>query len=204
MTLTVTSVFPQAPGSVMGDMHKLVVFYSRQGRVRQFGQVLAARLDAAVEEIRTPCIGAGSWGCVQAGWSALLTRPVTIETPRHDPADFDLVVIGFPTWAGRVAPPIRSYLSQHAEDLGAAAYFTMLKGPADNQVFGEVARLTGREPENSLALTRADRDSGRDSEKIGSFVADLAETAKTPARRREVNGPGLLDLVSAIGAVGPS
>lgn len=204
MTLTVASVFRQEPSSVMGDMRKLVVFYSRQGRVRQFGQVLAARLDASVEEIKTPCIGAGCWGGVQAGWSSLLTRPVTIETPRHDPADFDLVVVGFPTWAGRVAPPIRSYLSQHAEDLGAAAYFTMLKGPDDNQVFGEVAQLTGREPENSLALTRADCQSGRDADKIGSFVADLAQTAITPARRRGVTGPGLLDLVSAIGAVGPS
>ena len=188
----------------MRDMRKLVVFYSRQGRVRQFGQVLAARLDAAVEEIRTPCIGAGSWGRVQAGWSALRTRHVTIESPRHDPADFDLVVVGFPTWAGRIAPPIRSYLSQHAEDLGAAAYFTMLKEPADNEVFGEVARLTGWEPENSLALTRANRRSGRNAEKIGGFVANLAQITSAPARRREMSGPGLLDLVGAIGAVGPS
>lgn len=198
------STLSHTPSGAMGDMRKLVVFYSRQGRVRQFGQVLAARLDAAVEEIRTPCIGAGSWGCVQAGWSALLTRPVTIETPRHDPADFDLVVVGFPTWAGRIAPPIRSYLSQHAEDLGEAAYFTMLKEPADDQVFDEVARLTGREPENSLALTRADRQSGRDAEKIGSFVANLAQVTRTSMRGREANGPGLLDLVGAIGAIGPS
>ena len=34
----------------MGDMRKLVVFYSRQGRVRQFGQVLAARLDLPQDE----------------------------------------------------------------------------------------------------------------------------------------------------------
>ena len=188
----------------MGDIRKLVVFYSRQGRVRQFGQVLAARLDAAVEEIRTPCIGAGSWGSVQARWSALLTRPVPIETPRHDPADFDLVVVGFPTWAGRIAPPIRSYLSRHAEGLGHAAYFTMLTGSADNQVFGEVARLTGRQPENSLAITKADRQSGRDADKIGNFVSNLAQATSIPVRRPELRGPGLLDFVSAIGAVGPS
>ena len=91
-----------------------------------------------------------------------------------------------------------------AEGLGEAAYFTMLKGSADDQVFGEVARLTGREPENSLAITRADRQSGRDAEKIGSFVSDLARSTRAPVLRRGVSGPGLLDLVSAIGAVGPS
>ena len=39
---------------------------------------------------------------------------------------------------------------------------------------------------------------------IGGFVANLAQITSAPARRREMSGPGLLDLVGAIGAVGPS
>ena len=42
------------------------------------------------------------------------------------------------------------------------------------------------------------------SEVLGSFVANLAQITNTPTRSHEANSPGLLDLVGAIGAVGPS
>lgn len=190
--------------SEMSKKRNLVVFYSRNGRMRRFGQVLAARLDAAVEEIRTPCIHNGPWGCIQGRVSALLTRPVKLEALRHDPADFDLVIVGFPTWVGQIAPPVRSYLMEHAGELGRTAYFTMLREPTDAQVFGEVARITGRAPENSLAIMRADRWSGRDADKIGHFVAGLAHTVRVPAPRPTVATVDLPNLVGAIGAVGPS
>ncbi len=77
----------------------LVVFFSRTGKVRRVAEAIAAELGADVEEIVDTRDRRGPFGLLSAARDAMLRRTARIEEPAHDPADYDLVVIGTPVWA---------------------------------------------------------------------------------------------------------
>ncbi|MBE7450705.1 MAG: NAD(P)H-dependent oxidoreductase [Kofleriaceae bacterium] len=113
-------------------MRTLVVHYSRTGTTRALAHQLADALGADLEELRdpTPRRGLGG-GCAARGMRARRGTLVPLAPLRHDPAAFDLVVVGTPIWAGAVSSPVRTFLHHHRSHLrGLACFCTGGGGPA--------------------------------------------------------------------------
>lgn len=104
-------------------MKCLVVYYSRTGITRGVARAVAEALDAEVEELIDTKKRAGPLGFAVACKDAAMKKLVPIEPPKYHPADYDLVVVGTPVWAGTMSSAVRAYLTDHGKQIRSAALF---------------------------------------------------------------------------------
>jgi len=132
----------------------LVVFFSRTGKVRRVAEAIADELGADVEEIVDTRDRRGPFGLLSAARDAVLRRAARIEEPAHDPADYDLVVIGTPVWAWSVSAPVRAYLQRERERLPEVAFFAVARGQGPARAVRVMGVLAGKEPRAGLPIRR--------------------------------------------------
>ncbi len=157
----------------MADRKTLVVYYSRTGNTRKLAQAIAAELDCGVEEIIDRKDRSGVLGYLGSGKDALLKKEADLESDRHDPADYDLVVIGTPVWAWSVSVPVRTWLAQHAERLPEVAFFLTTGGTGREGTFDAMEQLCGKAPLAVLGLKAKVVRKNQHLEPVRRFVAEL-------------------------------
>ena len=100
-------------------MKAAVVFYSLNGNTafaaRRAAQALEADLIEIAPEKKYPDKGFRKffWG----GKSALMAEAPALKPYAFSASLYDLVVLGFPVWAGNMAPPIRTFVRDNREAL---------------------------------------------------------------------------------------
>lgn len=96
-------------------MRTLVVYYSLTGNVRFVGMIVADALRATMEPLTLA--EAMPQGILKRLWKgggqALRKTAPPLIALRHNPDDFQQLVIGTPIWAGTFAPAVRTFLTQH-------------------------------------------------------------------------------------------
>jgi flavodoxin len=95
-------------------MKTLIVYYSYDGNCAMVAGRLAAALGAETLRLETED-GRRRAGLAKYVWGGKMvvshTHPA-LKPYAVKPEDYDLVVVGFPVWAGSPAPPILSFLSE--------------------------------------------------------------------------------------------
>ncbi len=150
-------------------MRALVTYYSRTGITHAVAESLAATLGADLEAIRDGKDRSGVIGFVTAGKEASLRQMPPIEAPEHDPAGYDLVVIGTPVWAGTMASPVRTWLSTYGPSLKTVAYFCTTGHTSREKTLNQMAALAGRPARASLGLLEKDVKKGRHADEVATF-----------------------------------
>lgn len=154
-------------------MKILVVYYSLTGTTRTVAQAIAQELDADIEEIRCARYQPGFWGFVRAAYDSWRDRLPAIEDAKRAASAHNLVVIGGPMWAFRVATPIRAYLRKEAGRFPEVAFFlTRGNAPAEN-AFREMQALAGQQPTSILVCAANDVKAGLFKPAVTSFAAAL-------------------------------
>ena len=156
-------------------MKCVVVFYSRTGRTRKVAERLAALLKADMEPLRETDTRRGFWGYLRAGRDAMLKRSATLQPLAHNPADYDVVVLGTPIWAFTICPALRTFLEQHAAAIRHAALFCTHGGGGPARAPAEVESLLGI-PLAIPVLSLQDRavDCGEGDTEIARFAEALS------------------------------
>lgn len=108
-------------------MKTLIVYYSLEGSTRRIGEVLAMQAGGELREIKPkreiPRHGFGKY--FLGGMQALFKQTPELQSADIDLNPYDLVVIGTPTWAGHLAPAVRSWLKRaKLSDKRVALYAT--------------------------------------------------------------------------------
>jgi len=110
----------------------LVVYYSLQGNSKCVGDHIADLLKADVEEIKT-VKPIDPHRFMDHYWEGNKEQPleeVQIKTPKHDPKNYDMIVIGTPVWAWAPAPPVTAYLKKMSIAGKKLALYTCSEGEA--------------------------------------------------------------------------
>jgi flavodoxin len=154
-------------------MGKLVAYYSWTGHTQQIAEAIAAAIGADVEAIREARPRAGALAYLRSIWEALRAKPAPILAPAKDAAAYDLVVLGTPVWAGRMASPLRTYIEQQGGKLLRVAVFCTEGGASGEKAIAQVAALCGKQPVASLIVTERDLKSGDYRQKAQEFVKAL-------------------------------
>ena len=124
-----------------------VVFYSMGGNTASVAVKLAGALSADLIELRPerayPDRGFRKflWG----GKSAVMAETPALVPYDFDPEGYDTVILGFPVWAGNVAPPIRTFLRDQAERLAGktVAAFACQGGAGAEKAFARLGKVLG-------------------------------------------------------------
>lgn len=159
-------------------MKVLVVYYSRSGNTRAIAEAVAERLGADIEVIRDDARRGGLFGFFRSGREAWRERPADIAPSVHDPADYDIVVIGTPVWASNMSSPARAYIERHRSRLGRIALFCTVGGMGADKALFRMEALADRTPVASLAVTERDFKEGADKAKVAAF-ADAIQQSST-------------------------
>lgn len=151
----------------------LVVWYSLSGNTRRIGQEIASALDAPGEELIELHPRTGGLRMFRILLDAVRRTGTAIRRPSHDPANFDLVVLGTPVWAGRITPAIRTYARTHAVGARRVAFFLTQGGQNPGTCFEELAALCGKAPVATLTVDARHLSPGAHREPMDSFLGRL-------------------------------
>jgi flavodoxin len=93
-------------------MKTLVVYYTRTGNTKFMAETIAAELGADIEEVIDMKNRQGKLAFLPAGRDAMKAKETEIAQTKRSIADYDLIIIGQPVWAGSPTPAIRTYLNK--------------------------------------------------------------------------------------------
>ncbi len=111
-------------------MKTLVVYYSRTGSTKNAAEHIAKQLGADLDELIDSKNRMGLWGWLMAGRDALRKYTTTLMDIKKNPADYDLVIIGTPIWAGTITPAIRTYVIKYAGNPYLPVFWQTLLSPS--------------------------------------------------------------------------
>lgn len=154
-------------------MNTLIVYYSLTGTTRTVATALARKLGADVEELQCDRYSSNWRGMLRAGYDSWRNDLPTLGRFRHDPSNYNLVVIGGPIWTYHPCTPVRAYLRQERTRLPQAAFFLTHGGSAAQRSLGEVEKLSRHAPVATMVLREADVKGDRYSTALDSFADSL-------------------------------
>jgi flavodoxin len=154
----------------------LLVFYSCTGYTRRVAEQIAKRIQCDICDIRERHPRSGLSGYLRSAFEALTGREPALQECGYDPSRYALVILGTPVWGGRVASPVRAFLSHHPLREARMATFCTYGGSGAEKALDSLIRLVGQAPVSRLALTNGEIDSGVTARKVEAF-ADMVRAA---------------------------
>ena len=119
----------------------LVIFYSRSGYTRTVAENIVVECEADIEEIRDVKSRKGLYGYLRSVYEAIKMKPAEIEKTIKNPAEYNVVVLGGPVWAGKMASPIRTYITQNCDNAKAIGLFCTYGGSGAEKVLSDMEEL---------------------------------------------------------------
>jgi len=150
-------------------MKTLVVFYSRTGNTKKMGELIAKKLHANIDEIIDHKNRKGILGFIFGGRDALKEYLTDISFSKN-PANYDLVIIGTPVWAGFSTPAFRTYLTENKNKIKKAAVFITSGGDTVDKTVTVFEKITGKNCLASIGWTNAEINQNNISSKLDNFV----------------------------------
>lgn len=154
-------------------MKTLVVFYSRTGITKKVAQRITERLDTDLEELIDLQDRSGVIGYLKSGRDAISKKFSDIAPIQKNPADYDLVIVGTPTWANNMACALRNYLIQTKGQIKNIACFATQSGNSANKAVTNMAELSGLKSIADLVLTSKEVIKDDYQEKLLKFIEKL-------------------------------
>lgn len=151
----------------------LVVCYSRSGLTRRVADAIAARLGCDVEELVDAVDRRGLFGYFRAGFDAFFGRATSLVPIRHDPREYDVIIVGTPVWDRSLPPAPRTYLLEHQSDFRQVAFFCTEERFGAGRVFRQMTAACGRAPLAVLAIHRDEFARSGVMAEIREFASDV-------------------------------
>ena len=160
-------------------MNTAIVYYSMGGNTEFAAEKIAEQTGAELIKLSPkkayPDKGASKflWG----GKSAVMFETPELMPYGFDGERYDRIVFGFPVWASRVTPPIRSFIEENKDALRGKSFgvFVCQAGSGGEKCIDRLRKLLGIEKFRAAAILidPKDRPSAETDEKIKTFCDKL-------------------------------
>lgn len=155
------------------NMKKLVAYYSRTGNTRKIANEIAKMLGADCEEIIDKNKRKGFIGYFIAAIDALRKKPAKILKSKYSLNDYGIVILGSPTWAGTMAPAMRTYIENNRAKIKKAAFFCTQGGKHLQGIFQAMQDALLKKPAAVLMLAEKEIKTGSYKEKLTGFIKSI-------------------------------
>lgn len=98
-------------------MKPAIVFVTRTGHCRKLAETAARLAGGRAWEIVDRIDRRGFFGFIRSGRQSTFNMATPIEDPNADLRDIDTLILITPVWAGKLAPPARTWLRAHLEEI---------------------------------------------------------------------------------------
>ncbi len=159
----------------------LIVYYSMEGNTdyaaRKIAEEIHADLLRLEPEKAYPDRGLRKflWG----GKSAVMAETPALKPYQFDSAAYDLIVFGFPVWAGSVTPPLRTFIRDNDLTGKRFAAFACESGAGAEKAFGKLLSCLGAEKleAEAVLIDPKNKPTQENEQKLKSFCGRLAALA---------------------------
>ena len=110
---------------------------------------------------------------LRALWDALLRRKPSVMEVKHNPVDYDLLVLGGPIWARHLAAPVRTFAEQYGSRAKRVAFFCTEDKQGADTAFADLEKLCQHKPMATLAVDAQHLAPAGHRSDLGRFVACL-------------------------------
>ncbi|MBR4692752.1 MAG: NAD(P)H-dependent oxidoreductase [Oscillospiraceae bacterium] len=155
-------------------MPTAIVYFSLTGNTAwaagRIAEALGAETLRLEPEKAYPARGAAKF--LLGGKSAVFGEAPPLRPYSFDPDAFDRVIFGFPVWAGRPAPPLRSFLKAEGKALKGKTFaaFACQSGAGGERALRQLEEALGAELKAKLILIDpGDRPSEGNEARIAAF-----------------------------------
>ncbi|MFO7792222.1 MAG: flavodoxin [Candidatus Saliniplasma sp.] len=156
-------------------MKVLVVYYSRTGSTKKVAESISKRLDCDIEEIDDNKNRKGIIGFLISLYEALTHKKPEIKDPKKDPKKYDIVILGTPVWAHRMASLVRTYLDLMEDRIDNAAFFCTYDGSGSKSTFEDLENMLGSSPVSKLPLKTDEFVEDVYRSKVDRFISDVLD-----------------------------
>lgn len=159
-------------------MKVLISFYSRTGVTRTVAGdmrdiLIGKGMECEIEDLLDKKNRDGKMGYLIAGKDALTEKRTEIGDVKHEPKDYDLVILGTPVWAGKMTPALRTYTETRKGQFQRTAFFCTHGGGGESKTFDNIKDTCGRTPESTLSLKDKDVAEKKHLTELKKFVDSL-------------------------------
>lgn len=154
-------------------MKVLVVYYSKTGNTKMISNEISERLNADVEEIVDIKDRKGYLNLLKSIKETISEKESGIHDLKYNPENYDLVIIGTPVWASRIAPPIITFLKDNRTRFNNVAFFYTQTGSSKNLAFEQMQKFSEAFPVATLSIFGKDIEKGFHIPKIEKFISSL-------------------------------
>ena len=151
-------------------MSELVVYYSRSNVTKKLAEAIADELDADIEGIESKVDYSGKIGYMRGGKDAISAKIIDLGPLKYDPADYDVVYLGAPVWAGKAANPMISYIKQNEGSFKDVKLFVTAGGSGFDGALSQMEEYVGKAPLKTLSLTTKEVKRDEFEDKLPSFL----------------------------------
>lgn len=96
-----------------------------------------------------------------------------IAKPSHDPAGYDLVIIGTPIWAESLTPQVKAYVKNNKSKFKRVAFYCSMGGSGGGKAFAEMKTTLGKDPVATLEIDDDSLYQKKHGPRIRAFVKKL-------------------------------
>lgn len=151
----------------------LIVYYSRTGNTEKAALELAEQLNADVEKLVDCENRKGALGYLKGGRHASHRKLTVIEQPRHDPSNYELVVLATPTWVINMAPALRTYIHYNTRSLKKVAFLVTQGSECNGKIYEEMRDSVGKLPAAVLDIGGKEFKKGTWHYKVRELTAKI-------------------------------
>ena len=169
----------------MNNERCLIVYFSHSGYTKKLARELSRNIKCDIEEIKTDISYNGILGYQRALFHALFNRSPEIKKLKHNPIDYNLVIVGGPVWAGSIAAPVRSFLKNYKDQLKNVAFFITQGGHLKNiQAFDQMKQASGKTSLANLSVIDREILDEALTQKVSNFINGLNLQNVFPIREK--------------------
>jgi flavodoxin len=154
-------------------MKTLLVYYSRTGNTRMIANKISESIECDIEEIVEKDKRSGIIGYLKSGYQASRGKVDHIENSKYDLSDYDLLIIGTPVWASKMAVPVRTYLNKNMNKIPQLACFCTCGGSGIEKTIEDIGNYVNTTPIAYFGLKSSDIKDGSYKNTIEKFASDV-------------------------------
>lgn len=148
-------------------MKSLVAYYSRTNITKKLAEDIAGKTNSDLEEIIPKVNYQGKIGYMRGGKDAIQEKIIELDTLKYDPADYDVVYLGAPVWAGKSANPLISYIKQNEGKFNNVKFFITAGSSGFDSTLKQLEEYA-KKPLKTIALTT--KEVKKDEYSLDSFI----------------------------------
>ncbi len=154
-------------------MKTLLVYYSRSGNTRMIANAISESIECDIEEIVEKDKRNGIIGYLKSGYQASRGNISHIDDSKYELSNYDLLIIGTPVWAGKMAVPVRTYLKKNMDKIPLLACFCTCNGSGIEKTIKDMGNYVNTTPLASFGLKSSEIKDGTYKNIIKKFALDV-------------------------------